>query len=156
MGEPLQILLSTTSYQDTPGSHHDILAASGFTVVRARGPLDKAAMLALIAEHGGFDGLLNGDDEIDAEVIAAALAAPRALKVVAKYGIGLDSIDVPFCTEKNIPVLFTPGVNHTTVAEHTMMLAVMVAKHAWTHLAAVKVRRTRTRTRVGAEAELSE
>ena len=39
------------------------------------------------------------------------------LKVIAKYGIGLDSIDVAHATEKGLPVLFTPGVNHTTVAD---------------------------------------
>ena len=51
-------------------------------------------MLALVEQHGGFDGFLNGDDEITTAVIDAALAAKRPLKVVAKYGIGLDSIDV--------------------------------------------------------------
>ena len=41
---------------------------------------------------GGFDGLLNGDDQITAAVIDAALAAPTSLKTIAKYGIGLDTI----------------------------------------------------------------
>jgi len=39
---PHRILLTTTSYQDTPGKHHDVLAKSGFEVVRARGPLTEA------------------------------------------------------------------------------------------------------------------
>ncbi len=55
-------------------------------------------------------------------------ALPR-LKVIAKYGIGLDSIDVKYATSKKIPVLFTPGVNHTTVAEHTFGLMIAIAKH---------------------------
>ena len=130
----MRILLTTTSYQDTPGAHHDFLAASGFEVVRARGPLGEQAMLDLIAGEG-FDGLLNGDDAITAQVIDAAL--PR-LKVIAKYGIGLDSIDVAHATAKKIPVLFTPGVNHTTVAEHTIALMIAVAKHFWLHTKAVK------------------
>src|SRR5690606_17766909 len=86
---PMRILLTTTSYQDTPGPHHAALAASGFEVVRARGPLPEADMLKLVQEHGGFDGFLNGDDHITAQVIDAALAAPNSLKVIAKYGIGL-------------------------------------------------------------------
>ncbi len=108
----MRILLTTTSYQDTPGKHHDVLAASGFEVVRARGPLNEQAMLDLVTTNGGFDGLVNGDDRITARVIDAAL--PR-LKVIAKYGIGLDSIDVKHATRKTIPVLFTPGVNHTSL-----------------------------------------
>jgi D-3-phosphoglycerate dehydrogenase len=134
---PQRILLTTTSYQDTPGKHHDILASSGFEVVRARGPLPEQAMLDLV-QGEGFDGLLNGDDLITAKVIDAALSAKRPLKVIAKYGIGLDSIDVKHATEKRIPVLFTPGVNHTTVAEHTFGLMIAVAKHFWLHLKSVK------------------
>merc|ERR1719502_346933 len=99
----IKILLTTTSYQDTPGEHHDMLEKSGFEVVRARGPLSSADMLKLVQENGGFDGFLNGDDEIDSAVIDAALSAKRPLKVVAKYGIGLDSIDVAHCTAKKIP-----------------------------------------------------
>lgn len=134
----MRILLTTTSYQDTPGKHHDILAVSGFDVVRARGPLPEAEMLKLVAQHNGFDGFLNGDDQITARVIDAALAAATPLRVIAKYGIGLDSIDVKHATEKRIPVLFTPGVNHTTVAEHAFGLMIGIAKHFWPHVKSVK------------------
>jgi D-3-phosphoglycerate dehydrogenase len=132
---PMRILLTTTSYQDTPGKHHDLLAASGLEVVRERGPIDEAGMLKLVKEGGGFDGLLNGDDAITARVIDAAL--PR-LKVIAKYGIGLDSIDVKYATSKKIPVLFTPGVNHTTVAEQTFGLMIALAKHFYPQIRSVK------------------
>jgi D-3-phosphoglycerate dehydrogenase len=131
----MRILLTTTSFQDTPGAHHDVLQKSGFDIVRARGPLSESQMLDLVRSDGGFDGLLNGDDQITAKVIDAAL--PR-LKVIAKYGIGLDSIDVKYATSKRIPVLFTPGVNETTVAEHTFGLMIAVAKNFWFHMRSVK------------------
>jgi D-3-phosphoglycerate dehydrogenase len=131
----MRILLTTTSFQDTPGRHHDVLNNSGFEVVRARGPLSEQQMLELVTSAGGFDGLLNGDDRITAKVIDAAL--PR-LRVIGKYGIGLDSIDVKYATSKRIPVLFTPGVNETTVAEHTIGLMIAVAKNFWFHMRAVK------------------
>lgn len=134
----MRILLTTTSYQDTPGQHHDALAASGFDVVRARGPLPAAEMIKLVNDHSGFDGFLNGDDEINPQVIDAALAAPTPLKVIAKYGIGLDSIDVKYATAKGLPVLFTPGVNHTTVAEHAFGLMIAGVKHFWPHMRTVK------------------
>src|SRR5271154_5689948 len=129
----MRILLTTTSFQDTPGPHHDALKESGFEIVAARGPLTEAQML----DHAkiGFDGLLNGDDVITAEVIDALL--PR-LRVIAKYGIGLDSIDVKYATAKKLPVLFTPGVNHTTVAEHCFGLMIALAKHFWPHLKSTK------------------
>jgi D-3-phosphoglycerate dehydrogenase / 2-oxoglutarate reductase len=129
----VRILLTTTSFQDTPGAHHEALRNSGFEIVSARGPLSEAEMLDLVKT--GFDGLLNGDDQITAKVIDAAL--PR-LSVIAKYGIGLDSIDVKYATAKKIPVLFTPGVNHTTVAEHCFGLMIALAKHFWPHLRSTK------------------
>jgi len=131
----MKILLTTTSFQDTPGPHHDLLAQSGFDVVRARGPLSEARMIDLIRDNDGFDAFLNGDDRITAKVIDAAGAK---LKVIAKYGIGLDSIDVAHATAKRIPVLFTPGVNHTTVAEHTFGLMIALAKDFWIHVRSVK------------------
>lgn len=131
----MKILLTTTSFQDTPGAHHALLADSGFTVVRARGPLNETQMLALIDEHGPFDGFLNGDDRITARVIDAG---GDYLKVIAKYGIGLDSIDVAHASERKIPVLYTPGVNHTTVAEHTFGLMIALAKDFVGHAREVK------------------
>ena len=117
-----RILLTTTSYQDTPGPHHDLLASSGFEVVRDRGPLSEERMLEL---SGEIDGFLCGDDAITQAVIDKA--RPR-LKVISKYGIGLDKIDVDYATSQQLPVLFTPGVNHTTVAEHTFGLLLGLSK----------------------------
>lgn len=122
----MRILLTTTSFQDTPGKHHDLLSSTGWEIVRERGPLPEDKMLQLVTSGGGFDGLLHGDDAVTRKVIQAAL--PR-LKVLSKYGIGLDSVDVKAATELKVPVMFTPGVNHTTVAEHTFGLMLMLAKH---------------------------
>ncbi len=117
-----RILLTTTSYQDTPGPHHELLESQGFEIVRERGPLPESAMLAL---SGEFDAFLCGDDAITRAVIEKS--APR-LKVISKYGIGLDKIDVAYATEQKLPVLNTPGVNHTTVAEHTFGLLLSLTK----------------------------
>jgi D-3-phosphoglycerate dehydrogenase / 2-oxoglutarate reductase len=111
-----RVLLTTTSFQDTPGAHHQLLESAGFEIVRERGPLSEARMLELA---GSFDAFLCGDDAITQAVIDKSL--PR-LKIISKYGIGVDKIDVKYATAKKIPVLFTPGVNHTTVAEHTFLL----------------------------------
>ena len=112
----MKILLTTTSFQDTPGAHHQILEDAGFEIIRERGPLPEKQMLELAGE---VDAFLCGDDEITSKVIDHAL--PQ-LKVVSKYGIGLDKIDVEYLTARGIPLTFCPGVNHTTVAEHTFAL----------------------------------
>ena len=118
-----RVLLTTTSFQDTPGAHHQLLESAGFEIVRERGPLSEARMLELA---GTFDAFLCGDDAITRAVIEKSL--PR-LKIISKYGIGVDKIDVKCATEHKIPVLFTPGVNHTTVAEHTFLLLLALEKN---------------------------
>ena len=123
----MKILLTTTSFQDTPGAHHDLLAKTGWEIVRARGPLNEADTLALV---GDAEGYICGDDAITRKVLEKA--RPK-LKVISKYGIGVDKIDVKSCTEFGIPVLFTPGVNHTTVAEHTFLLLLALEKNFLFH-----------------------
>ncbi|MFM8539561.1 MAG: phosphoglycerate dehydrogenase [Planctomycetaceae bacterium] len=124
---PHRILVTTTSFQDTPGEHHAALAATGWEVVTARGPLSEADTLALVGE---IDGFICGDDMITAAVLDRA--RPR-LRVLSKYGIGVDKIDVAGCTARGIPVLFTPGVNHTTVAEHAFLLLLSLETHLLFH-----------------------
>lgn len=122
-----RILLTTTSYQDTPGPHHELLEGCGAEVVCERGPLPEARMLELAGE---FDAFLCGDDQITQAVIDKAV--PR-LRIIAKYGIGVDKIDVAYATSKGIPVAFTPGVNHTTVAEHAFLLMLGLSKNVVEH-----------------------
>jgi D-3-phosphoglycerate dehydrogenase len=124
----MKILLTTTSFQDTPGEHHDLLAKTGWEIIRARGPLNEADTLALV---GDVDGYICGDDLITRKVLEKA--RPK-LKVLSKYGIGVDKIDVKTCTEFGIPLLFTPGVNHTTVAEHTFLLLLALEKNFLYHV----------------------
>ena len=127
-----RILLTTTSFQDTPGPHHDALAATGWEVLRARGPLNEADTLAAV---GAVDGYICGDDAITRAVLEKA--RPR-LRVLSKYGIGVDKIDVKSCTEFGIPLLFTPGVNHTTVAEHAFLLLLALEKNLLFHADSVR------------------
>ncbi len=117
------ILLTTTSFQDIPGEHHKMLRETGYEIITARGPLNEEQTLELVGE---VDGIICGDDKITRRVLEKAL--PR-LRVLSKYGIGLDKIDLDAATELGIPVLFTPGVNHTTVAEHCFALLLALVKN---------------------------
>jgi D-3-phosphoglycerate dehydrogenase len=123
----MKILLTTTSFQDTPGIHHDLLKQTGWEIINARGPLNEADTLALVGE---MDGYICGDDAITRKVLEKA--RPK-LRVLSKYGIGVDKIDVKSATEFGLPVLFTPGVNHTTVAEHAFLLLLALEKNLLFH-----------------------
>ena len=121
--KPVRILLTTTSYQDIAGPHHELLESTGIEIVRERGPLPESKMLELV---GDFDAILCGDDQITRAILEKA--APR-LKILSKYGIGVDKIDVKAATEMGIPLSFCPGVNHTTVAEHTFALLLALVRN---------------------------
>lgn len=129
----MKVLLTTCSYQDTPGPHHELMESQGWEIVRERGPLSEERMLELAEQQ--FDAFLCGDDAITRAVLEKC--APK-LRIISKYGIGLDKIDLAATKEMGIPVLFTPGVNHTTVAEHTFGLLIGITKHIVTTAAAAR------------------
>ena len=54
------------------------------------------------------------------------LDAADELKVIARSGVGYDSIDVSAAAARGIRVCNTPGVNHDAVAELTMALMLMI------------------------------
>jgi D-3-phosphoglycerate dehydrogenase len=120
----LKILLTSTSFQDTPGVHQQLLNDQGFELVRMRGPLKESIMLEVIKE---FDGIICGDDEITRDVIESGVKSK--LRIISKYGIGLDKIDLDAANEFNIPVTNCPGVNQVTVAEHVFALLLSFIKN---------------------------
>jgi D-3-phosphoglycerate dehydrogenase len=51
-----------------------------------------------------------------------------SLEVVARCGVGVNNIDVDYCTERGVQVLNAPGVNAATVAEHTIGLMLLLVR----------------------------
>lgn len=113
----MKILLTSTSFQDTPGSHHDLLLTRNYEISRVRGPINELKMLELIAD---YDAVLCGDDEYTRKVLEKGKNSK--LKFVSKYGVGLDKIDLDAAKELGIPVTNCPGVNQVSVAEHVLAL----------------------------------
>ena len=70
------------------------------------------------------DGVVVGVDPINKKVLEAA---PN-LKAIAKYGVGLDNIDLDYCKEKSIKISKTIGANSNAVADYTFALLLAVAR----------------------------
>jgi D-3-phosphoglycerate dehydrogenase len=113
----MRILLTTTSFTDTPGEHQEKLKSLNYKIDILRGPLKEEILLPIISN---YDGIICGDDEITRKVIYNGKKGK--LKVISKYGIGLDKIDLKSADEFGIKVCKTPGVNHVTVSEHILAL----------------------------------
>ena len=68
----------------------------------------------LLKYAGQFDGAICGDDRYTARVIEAC--APR-LKVISKWGTGIDSLDASACLSHSVTIGRTPNAFTTPVAD---------------------------------------
>ena len=68
----------------------------------------------LLKYAGQFDGAVCGDDRYSARVLEAC--APR-LRVISKWGTGIDSIDASACSRFDIKLCRTPNAFTTPVAD---------------------------------------
>ena len=72
-----------------------------------------------------YDGILAGDDLLTRPVLESA--TPR-LKVISKWGIGVDAIDAVAAAELGIEVFNTPGVFGEELADYAMGFIHMLAR----------------------------
>jgi len=70
------------------------------------------------------DGVILGVEKFDEELIAAA---PR-LKIIARYGVGYDNIDVGAATSRRIHVTYTPSVLSDAVADLTFAFILTLSR----------------------------
>ena len=84
-------------------------------------PLTSAEVAKLLP---GIDGYIAGLDAID----ASALENADRLKVIARYGVGVDNVDLAAARKKRIVVTNTPGANSVSVAELALGLMLALAR----------------------------
>lgn len=117
----------------------DPLRERGYVVeVNETGRLpDEAKLKALLSE--GVVATIAGGEPYTPDVIANA----SDLKMIARWGVGYDKVNVPAATKAGIPLAMAFGQNHESVAEfaHAMALSLacgigrrdaMVKSNAWT------------------------
>lgn len=79
----------------------------------------------LLKYAGQFDGAVCGDDRYTARVLQAC--SPR-LKVISKWGTGVDSIDAEACSRLNIRLCRTPNAFTTPVADTVLSYMLAFAR----------------------------
>ena len=81
-------------------------------------PVDENALIARFESTPIEAVVLRGSKPFTARVLAAA---PH-LKVIAKNGAGVDSVDIEEATQRGIAVMVASGANADAVAEHSIAL----------------------------------
>lgn len=119
----MKIAVTSPSFCRHPRLRDELAAA--FADVRWRedeGRLDGEALRRFLA---GADAAIVGLETID----DALLAALPGLRAVAKYGVGLDNIDVEACRRRGVFVGWSGGVNARSVAEMTICFMIGLCRN---------------------------
>ena len=117
------ILVTPTTYaKNDPRLKTELESLVGRVIYNTTGkPLSSEEVASLLP---GVDGYIAGLDVID----HAALQPADRLKVIARYGVGVDKVDLDAAQAKGIVVTNTPGANSTAVAELAAGLILALAR----------------------------
>ena len=119
-----KVLVTPTSYGvNDPTLRKQLEAMVGEVIYNTSGkPLTSSQLAEMIP---GVDGYIAGLDTIDRN----ALAAADRLRVIARYGVGVDAVDLEAAEEKGIVVTNTPSANSSSVAELTVGLMISLLRN---------------------------
>ncbi len=87
-----------------------------------RATVERTSLLQVLPEAHGL--IVRNMPFID----DALLAHAPALKVIGRFGVGVDNVDIEAARRRNIRVVYTPGANADAVAEHAFALLLALAK----------------------------
>ena len=79
----------------------------------------------VIGYFNGAEGVVVGLEPITDQVLAAC----PDLKIVSKYGVGLDNIDQAACADRHVHIGWTGGVNRRGVAEMTLCYMIGLSRN---------------------------
>ena len=121
---PMRILVTAQAFAVSGTAYREKLSKLGCQVVDAKtwGPL---TLDALIEQARGCDAVIAA---IDPYCDSAFEALPR-LKLVARCGIGIDSVDLVSATKHGIMVTNVPDAMTDAVADYCMGLLLSLARH---------------------------
>lgn len=117
-----RVLITPGYLQGLDGPYREILCNSGFELCFPAAGANLQNPDVLSQELAGIDAVL-----ASIEPYTDAVFAGSSLRVIARCGVGYDSVDVEAATRHGVLVTNTPGANKEGVAEHTIALMLAVA-----------------------------
>ncbi|MGH2355852.1 MAG: phosphoglycerate dehydrogenase [Chloroflexota bacterium] len=118
-----KVLVTGHTFRRVAGDHARRLTDAGCELIAS--PYPRAATEAeLIPLVQGVDAALASTDAFTRRVFESA----SRLKIVSRFGVGYDAIDVQAATEHGVWVTTTPGTNEHSVADHALGLMLALAR----------------------------
>jgi len=118
-----RILVVPPIVREHPNRHREILEAAGFEVVYPTVHERFLDRPTLVANLRGIDAVIAGAEAYDADTFSQS-----QLRVIARYGVGYDAVDVAAASQFKIPLTITAGANEDSVAEQALALIFAVMR----------------------------
>jgi phosphoglycerate dehydrogenase-like enzyme len=120
-----KVLITASGFGQSGQQALEILrhAACETIIPPKSGPLTAPEITALLPE---IDAVLASLDDYSATVLGSPAAA--SLKIIARWGVGYDAIDVAAATRQGIVVTYTPGMLDDSVADYAFALLLCLAR----------------------------
>lgn len=119
-----KVIVTARSFGKTDSKAVDLLKANGCEVKKleaADGPIEEQLKKEIV----DADAVIAGLEDYTPELIASA----KNLKVISRYGVGYDKVDVAAAREHGVAVTITPGANGDSVADLAVALMLDLARN---------------------------
>ena len=119
------ILVTARSFGNSDDKAIDLLRQHGCEVLHLKANAENSLKEQLESQIADADGIIAGLEAYDHSLLSKA----KKLKVISRYGVGYDAIDIAYATERQIKITITPGANSDSVADFAMALILASARH---------------------------
>ena len=119
------VLITARTMNETGAHALKLLRDAGCNVIipPKAGPLPEAEIHALIPN---MDAVLASMDKFTDKVLSSPEA--KSLKLISRWGVGYDAVDIPAATRNGIVVAYCPGVLNEAVADYAFSLLCTIAR----------------------------
>lgn len=120
-----KVLITARTLTEVGEEATAILRKAGceLTIPPRFGPYSAEEVQPLLRDH---DAVFASMDKFTAAVLSSPEAAK--LKIISRWGVGFDAIDLPTATAKGVVIGYTPGLLNETVADFAFALLLGVAR----------------------------
>lgn len=117
------VLITDYAWPDVEIERRTLAEVDAELIVAEKSQQDAAGLAGLAKQHQ-VDAIMTNWAKVPQAVIEAS---PKC-RIVSRLGIGLDNIDVAYCTSRGIPVTNVPDYCLIEVAEHALALLLALSR----------------------------